>query len=166
MEEQPRSWLSLVIFCAVTVLIAALGAAVLFAGASVAFAVAHPGQVENTDPIPSESVVPVMMAEAPVEQPTLSEPLEDGATGSVGTFAGMITDSRCGARHRMNSDKTSAECTRSCVRKGAHYVLVDGEKIYALQGDHRQLEKLAGQRVNVTGMLEGDTIKVKTVTQE
>jgi hypothetical protein len=52
------------------------------------------------------------------------------------------------------------------VRKGAHYVLVDGEKIYALEGDHSQVEKLAGERVNVNGMLEGGTIKVKTVTPE
>ena len=78
----------------------------------------------------------------------------------------MITDSRCGARHRMNSGKTSAECARSCVRHGAHYVLVDGEKIYALEGDPDQLEKLAGERANIVGMLEGDTIKVTAVVTE
>jgi hypothetical protein len=63
----------------------------------------------------------------------------------------------------MNSGKTSAECVRSCVRHGAHSVLVDGEKVYALAGDPTELEKPAGERVNVIGMLEGDTIKVKAI---
>ena len=90
---------------------------------------------------------------------------DDGTVATGQTFAGMITDSRCGARHQRNSDKTSAECVRSCVRNGAGYVLVDGERIYALQGDSMQLEKLAGERVNVTGMREGDTIRVKAVTR-
>ena len=78
----------------------------------------------------------------------------------------MITDSRCGARHRRNSGKTSAECARACVRNGSHYVLVDGEKIYALAGDSAQLEKVAGERANVSGLLKDDTITIKGVTPE
>ena len=53
-----------------------------------------------------------------------------------------------------------------CVRHGAHYVLVDGEKVYALEGHRDQLERLAGERANVVGTLEGDTIKVKAVVTE
>ncbi|HEX3354469.1 MAG TPA: hypothetical protein VHS34_16740 [Terriglobales bacterium] len=79
------------------------------------------------------------------------------------SFAGVITDSRCGARHSRNSGKTSAECARACVRNGSHYVLVDGEEVHALAGDANQLEKLAGERVHVMGMLEGDTIRVRSV---
>jgi hypothetical protein len=52
------------------------------------------------------------------------------------------------------------------VRNGARYVLVDGEKIYALAGDSTQLEKMAGERVNVSGILKDDTITVKGVTSE
>ena len=63
----------------------------------------------------------------------------------------MITDSRCGARHRMNSGKTSAECVRSCVRNGAHYVLVDGEQVYVLTGNQSPLKKVAGERAKVLG---------------
>ena len=47
MRKHQRSWFSLITFCAITVLIVALGSAVLLAGASVAFAVAHPSPVEN-----------------------------------------------------------------------------------------------------------------------
>jgi hypothetical protein len=148
-KHQQRSWLSLVTFCAVTVLIAALGSAVLFAGASVAFAIARPATGEFQNATTTHEV---------------SFQTSDGSAPADQTFNGVITDSRCGARHRKNSGKAPAECTRTCVKGGAKYVLVDGEKIYDLQGDPAPLERLAGQRVTVVGDLEGTTIKVKTVS--
>lgn len=148
-KHQQRSWLSLVTFCAVTVLIAALGSAVLFAGASVAFAIARPANGEFQDATATHEI---------------SYQTTGGSAASDQTFNGVITDSRCGARHRKNLGKAPAECTRTCVKGGAKYVLVDGEKIYALQGDSAPLERLAGQRVTVVGDLEGTTIKVKTVS--
>jgi hypothetical protein len=45
-------------------------------------------------------------------------------------------------------------------------VLVDGDKIYALQGDSTQLEKVAGERANVSGILKDNAITVKGVTAE
>jgi hypothetical protein len=179
--KQQRSWLSLVTFCAVTVLIAALGSALLFAGASVAFAVVRPGPGADvnaiTDPIAAPSELPVIGQRDVEPQPNIEQPsveqsaveqvatqtIDDSGANSDQTFAGLITDSRCGARHRINSDKTPAECARSCVRNRGHYILVNGEKIYALEGDPAQLEKLAGERVSVVGMLAGNTIKVKTL---
>jgi hypothetical protein len=170
MEQAQRSWLSLVTFCAVTGLLVALGSAILLAGASLAFAVAQPTPSANASPMTSA----VQIVEQPAAAQTTvdgharitAHPIDDSGAGSGQTFAGMITDSRCGARHRMNSGKTSAECARSCVRHGAHYVLVDGEKVYALEGYPEQLEKLAGERANIAGMLEGNTIKVKAVATE
>jgi len=152
MEQAQRSWMSLVSFCAVTGLLVALGSAIALAGASLAFAVAQPAPGADANAIPKP-------AAAQTE-------IDDRGAASGQTFAGMITDSRCGARHRMNSGKTSAECALSCVRHGAHYVLVDGEKVYALEGHRDQLERLAGERANVVGTLEGDTIKVKAVMTE
>ena len=152
MEQEQSSWLSLVSFCAVTGLLVALGSAIALAGASLAFAVAQPAPGADANAIP-------MTSAAQTE-------IDDRGAASGQTFAGMITDSRCGARHRMNSGKTSAECALSCVRHGAHYVLVDGEKVYALEGHRDQLERLAGERANVVGTLEGDTIKVKAVMTE
>ena len=157
-KQQQRSWLSLVTFCAVTVLLAALSSAFLLAGVSVAFAVARPSPGDDASASNRAVVLPAG-AQLPATQP-----IDDEGYASSRTFSGMITDSRCGARHRMNSGKTSAECARSCVRNGSRYVLVDGEKIYGLAGDLTPLEKLAGERVNVSGILEGDTITVKEVT--
>jgi hypothetical protein len=156
MRKQQRSWFSLITFCAITVLIIALSSAVLLAGASVAFAVAHPSPVEN-----GSANDPVVLAGA--QTPT-APPLDSEGNAAPSTFSGMITDSRCGARHRRNSGKTSAECARSCVRTGARYVLVDGEKIYTLAGDSTPLEKLAGERVSLSGILKDDTITVESVT--
>lgn len=160
MRKHQRSWLSLVTFCAVTVLIVALGSAVLLAGASVAFAVARPSPAENAATNDEGGVLPTGA------KPPTAPPIDNQGNAASTTFQGMITDSRCGARHRRNSGKTSAECARSCVRNGARYVLVDGEKIYALAGDSTQLEKMAGERVNLSGILKDDTITVKGVTSE
>jgi hypothetical protein len=157
MRKRQRSWLSLVTFCAATVLIVALGSAVLLAGASVAFAFAHPSPAEN--PSTNEAVVLPVGAQTPA-----APPLDSEGNAAPSSFAGMITDSLCGARHRRNSGKTSAECARACVRNGAHYMLVDGETIYSLAGDSTPLEKLAGERVSLSGILKNDTITVESVT--
>ena len=170
MEQAQRPWLSLLTFCAVTGLLVALGSAILLAGASLAFAVAQPAPSANAIPMTSAVHIMEQPAAAQTAEDTqaqiTAEPIDDSGAGSGQTFAGMITDSRCGARHRMNSGKTSAECARSCVRHGAHYVLVDGEKIYALEGYPDQLEKLAGERANIVGILDGNTIKVTAVATE
>ena len=169
MKQAQRSWLSLTTFCAVGGMIAALGSAVLLAGASLALAGAQPAPGADANAITGAPAVQTMeqpaVEQTAVEPQSTPQPIDDGAASSQ-TFAGMITDSHCGARHSMNSGKTSAECARSCVRHGAHYVLVDGEKVYALEGDPVQLEKLAGERVNIVGMLEGDTIKITAVVSE
>jgi len=57
-----------------------------------------------------------------------------------------------------------AECTRFCVRHGATYVLVDGERIYELQGNLAQINQFAGQRTTVEGTLNGSTIIVVSIS--
>ncbi len=164
MNEQPGSWLALVAFCAVTTLTVALGLGVLFAGGSVAFAVAQSQVSNETQPDTAQlsQASGFKHVEAAVSRPSqLGQVDEGGASGK--TFAGVITDSHCGARHSMKSGKSPAECARSCARNGAHYILVDGERSHSLDGDSRQFEERAGERVEVVGMLEGDTIKVKAV---
>jgi len=140
--KQNGSWLSLVTFCATTALVTALGLAILFASATLAFAVAQS--------LKSSAHKPVNAG--------------DAATGK--TFAGVITDSICGARHARDSGKSPAECTRICVRKGANYTLVDGNKVYALDGSAADIDKLAGQRISVTGTIDGSTITVSSVAPQ
>ena len=60
-------------------------------------------------------------------------------------------------------NQSAAGCTRVCLKKGAKYALVDGDKIYMLDGGTDYLDKLAGERVTVSGTLNGDTISVRSV---
>ena len=166
MNKRPGSWVALVAFCALTTLAAALGFGVLFAGGSVAFAVAQPSPTSDEIQLPAAQVSHASDhhdADAAVAQSAQEKQVDESAAPSQ-TFAGMLTDSNCGARHSMKSGKSPAECVRSCVRAGAHYVLVDGERSHPLDGDPAQFEKLAGERVEVVGVLEGDTIRVKSTS--
>jgi hypothetical protein len=132
--RQNRSWLALVTFCTTTALIAALGLAILIASATVAFALAQSFNVHR-----------------------------NGEVAAISTFDGMISDARCGARHAKDSNKSPAECSRICARRGESYLLIDGEKRYTLQGNPQIVERLAGQRVKVSGKLDGQTIQVSSV---
>ena len=141
MQQQNRSWFALITFCATTALVTALGLALLFASATVAYAVAHSLQA----PTP---------------------PATDQSAPATQKISGMITDSKCAAKHAKGSRKSPAECTRACVRGGAKYTLVDGDKIYTLEGKEEQLERVAGERATVEGTLDGSTIKVVSVSSQ
>ena len=136
--KRRRPLLSLLVFCTLTVAGSALAFAVVIAGASVALANHQSAQVEETQTLNPATPAPT----------------------SGKTFSGMITDSRCGARHMRNTSQTSTGCALACVRKGATFVLVDGGHRYTLIGGDATLAQLAGQRANVTGTRQGDTIMV------
>jgi hypothetical protein len=78
------------------------------------------------------------------------------------TFVGLVSDATCGARHRMR-DKSAEECARTCQRRGHPYVLVAGERTYALKGNPNEVGLLAGQKAKVTGTLQGSSISVISV---
>jgi hypothetical protein len=80
------------------------------------------------------------------------------------TYTGMVTCSQCGARHPAVSAKTAADCSRTCVRSGAQFALVAGEKTYLLNGDVASLKKLAGQRARIVGAMSGNTITISSAT--
>ena len=141
MQQQNRSWFALITFCATTALVAALGLALLFASATVAYAVAHSLQATANPPADANPPAP--------------------ATRRI---SGMITDSKCAAKHAKSSRKSPAECTRACVRGGAKYTLVDGDKVYTLEGKEDLLDRVAGERAAVEGTLDGSTIKVASVS--
>jgi hypothetical protein len=140
-QQQNRSWFALITFCATTALVTALGLALLFASATVAYAVAHSLQA----PTP---------------------PATDQSAPATQKISGMITDSKCGAKHAKGSRKSPAECTRACVRGGAKYTLVDGDKVYTLEGNEGQLDRVAGERATVEGIVDGNIIKVASVSSE
>lgn len=81
------------------------------------------------------------------------------------TFVGYISDSVCGLKHEMAPGMPDKQCTVTCVRgPQGYYVLADraNKKVYKLS-DQSTPEKFAGEKVKVTGTLDGDTIKVASI---
>ena len=77
------------------------------------------------------------------------------------TVTGFVGDTTCGITHISGSSKT---CTLRCVKNmGAKYALVVGKTVYTLEGKEAELEKLAGERAKVTGVIQGTTLKVSSV---
>jgi len=130
-------WLSLLGFFAVLTLASSLIFAAVFAG--VTAAIASDESAQSAD----------------------SQPVDPGFPAQ--TFSGLITDAHCGPRH-TDSKKSAADCVRMCVRSGSRYIIVNGDKSYELSWGSQQLGELAGQRVNLTGVANGDAIKVRSAS--
>ena len=79
------------------------------------------------------------------------------------TFTGVITDTMCGKDHAMMNVKPDSKCVTDCVKEGSKYALLDGSSVYELS-DQKTPEKFAGQKVKVTGTLNGSTIQVQSIT--
>ena len=141
MKSANRSCLRLLAFCLTTSSIAGLAVALLLATATLAVATAPPNESNES----------------------ASSLNESQATAATTAISGVVTDSYCGARHSRNSGKTSEECTRDCVRNGAKYVLVNGENIYTLSGNQTAIGKVAGQRAQLHGMLDGGNLRVVSI---
>jgi hypothetical protein len=140
-----RVWIEIVLIgaaiaCALALLIATLGAA---AGAAV------DGLAVQARPVPAEQA-----------------PAQEGPAATEHTYLGMVTCSRCKAKHSPAMGQTADVCVRVCVHNGAHFALVNAESVYLLEGDMGALKKVAGQRVRVIGNLKGDTIRVESVTTQ
>lgn len=80
------------------------------------------------------------------------------------TYEGVVTCSRCGARHSAKLGRTAADCALICVHDGARFALVDGDKTYQLEGDLNALKRIAGQRAGIVGVVAGKTIRVSSVS--
>ncbi len=135
MRRKKHSWIALIIFCTATTVITALVLAIVFASATVVYSMA-----QSAEP-----------------------PGQSGISVPAQTFSGVITDAHCGAKHKL-ADKSPAECTRICVKNGSKYVLVNGDKMYALHGDIVELNRVAGERVTITGMLAGNSIQISSIS--
>lgn len=81
-------------------------------------------------------------------------------------YEGMVTCSRCGAKHSAKLAQTASTCVRVCVHGEAQFALVNAESTYLLDGDRDDLKRIAGERAKVVGYLDGNTIKVQSVVAE
>lgn len=79
------------------------------------------------------------------------------------TYEGMVTCSRCGAKHPASLDASATTCVRTCIHGGESFALVSSDSTYLLDGDAIDLKKLAGQRARILGKLRGKTIQVASV---
>ncbi len=86
--------------------------------------------------------------------------------GSPQKFTGWISDDMCGLDHGDMAKKDGGEkgCTLKCVDMGSEFVLADREhkKVYKLD-DQKKPKALAGEKVVVTGTLDGETIHVTDI---
>jgi hypothetical protein len=98
-----------------------------------------------------------LQAVAPSTPPRSSTPLQ--------TYEGMVTCSRCGAKHSSSIARNASDCARICVHGGATFTLIDGDAVYILEGNLDQVKKVAGERAKITGAINGHTniIEVSSV---
>jgi hypothetical protein len=68
----------------------------------------------------------------------------------------------CAKKHMM-AGKTDAQCTEDCVKEGASYVLVSGDKVYTLSAKKGLIAPFAGKKVQVQGNLQGTSIIVTAI---
>jgi hypothetical protein len=85
------------------------------------------------------------------------------------TWTGKISDSNCKDKHQAGEHDgkkmSEADCTQMCVKKGAKYVFVASDgKVYQLTNQHsKTIASHAGQEVQLTGEMKGDTITAKKI---
>jgi hypothetical protein len=95
--------------------------------------------------------------------------LPAGAAASDQVFVGFITDTECGPNHapmRAKGDMGAddKECTLKCVAKGATFGFVDAERKHFFQLDDQQKPRpFAGEKVRITGRIDGDSILLTTI---
>lgn len=77
------------------------------------------------------------------------------------TWTGYISDAHCGVKEDQAGH---ASCAKNCIKGGADPVLVVGDKVYKF-ADPKKAVKFAGEKVSVTGKLEGDAITVEKISK-
>ena len=102
--------------------------------------------------------MPATSAVAPAASAQANEP------SALQTYNGMVTDSRCGAKHEPAIARSATDCVRACVHAGEKFALVQGNNTYILDGDLVVIKNLAGQRARIIGTLTGNTITVSSIT--
>ncbi|MGH9443869.1 MAG: DUF5818 domain-containing protein [Thermoanaerobaculia bacterium] len=82
------------------------------------------------------------------------------------TIAGYIGDSMCGLRHGhgRTTQEQDRDCTLQCVKDGSRFILADraARKVYELD-DQEAPRRFAGEKVQVTGEIDGNTVRVETI---
>src|SRR5437588_8332871 len=79
------------------------------------------------------------------------------------SWTGTISDDKCGAKHEGAEAKDTA-CVQSCIKRGGAPVFVSSGKVYKISADSKdKVMSNLGQKVTVTGKMDGDTVTVESV---
>jgi hypothetical protein len=82
-------------------------------------------------------------------------------------WTGKISDAMCGVKHQNEhgaKKMTDRECTEACVKGGAAYVFVTGDKVYKIANqDFAGLKTHAGHEVVLSGDMKDDTVTVTKI---
>lgn len=94
--------------------------------------------------------------------------LAASAPALAAEWTGKISDSMCGVKHGSGEHggktTTDRDCTESCVKRGAKYVFVAGDKVYKIANqDFAGLKTHAGHEVVLTGDMKEDTVTVSKI---
>lgn len=143
--ERNRKLFWLEIFALGTAVAGALGLMIATLGA------VGPG-FSGVDPLASAETVLVLPGHRQQAEPPQKQ-----------VFEGMLSCSRCDAKHSATIGKNAADCVRICAHLGASFTLVEADKVYQLEGDANLMKRLAARRVRISGMLEGSTIHASSV---
>ena len=82
------------------------------------------------------------------------------AAGMAAEFKGFVEDTNCSSKAGM---KDNAACAQKCIKGGSPAVLVgEAGKVYKISNQDKIVAH-AGEKVTVTGKVEGDTITVDEV---
>ena len=159
-----RSIISLISYCLMTAVGAALVFAIIVAGGSVALASHQSASAEELqeDTAAPQNSSKVEMTAAALQTDQQEQTPENPQRSDISSFSGLITDSYCNARHQRHSNLTPEDCARACIRNGATYVLVNGQNHYKLSGNEEALNRIVGTRATVTCTLQGETISVSS----
>jgi hypothetical protein len=88
--------------------------------------------------------------------PTVAAQSSSQTTLKDVTISGTVTCSKYVYSKPDRKGFTPAEAIRLCASQGYAYVIVSGKNVYPLEGDKKQLAKLAGERATVTGHVKAD----------
>ena len=84
-------------------------------------------------------------------------------TASAAKWTGTISDAKCGKAHVDASEKSQA-CVKKCVAGGQAAVFVVGDNVYKIDAKSAaKIKEHIGHKVEINGMLKGDTVTVKTI---
>ena len=79
-------------------------------------------------------------------------------------MSGYISDSHCGVAH-SSASAANTKCIDKCLKGGSDPVLVSDGKVMKFDDASKDKAKeYAGKEVTVNGTMDGDAIKVESIT--